>query len=106
MPMNGLAVRQTNEDSARLVSQRLDERTEKATEDVKVVRAEIDAELRQMMNYLDITSSLSPNQQLTDLINRLNQLMTSYRNTLAQRQGVAKAKKEKGDNPEIIVSED
>ena len=101
------AVRQTNEDFVRLVSQRLDERTEKATEDVKVIRLEIDVVLKQMMSYLDITSTLSPAQELTDLIDRLNQLMASYRNTLAQRQGVAKAKKEKeGENPEIITSED
>ena len=100
------AVRKTNEDFVKLVSQRLDDRTEKVTEDVKVVRVEIDAVLRQMMNFLDITSTLSPTQELTDLINRLNQLMTSYRNTLAQRQGVAKAKKDKEENPEIITSED
>ena len=98
------AVQQTNEDFARLASQRLDERTEKATEDVKVVRTEIDAVFNQMMSYLDITSTLSPAQQLTDLIDRLNQLMATYRNILAQRQGVAKAKKAKG-TPEIITGE-
>jgi len=98
-------IRKTNEELARLVSQRLDDRAAKSTEDVKVVRQEIDAVLRQMMNFLDITSTLSPTQELISLIDRLNQLMTSYRNTLAQRQGITKAKKEK-ESPEIVISED
>ena len=95
------AISKTNEDFVRLMSQRLDDRTAKATEEVRAVRQEMDIIFRQMMSFLEISITLNSTPELTDLINRLNKLMTLYRNTLAQRLGAAKAKKDKESSEQL-----
>ena len=104
-------IRNANNDFDQLMNRRLDEKSVRPTEDIRQIRKEVEVIYKQMTSMLEIANTLSPNAEIENVIKRINELLTYYKNTLAQRQGVAKAKKEreeekKKQNPEIITSED
>ena len=101
-------IRNANNDFDQLMNRRLDEKSVRPTEDIRQVRKEIEFVYKQMTSMLEIANTLSPSTEISNVIKRINELLTYYKNTIATRKGVANAKKEKekGENPEIITSED
>ena len=94
-----------------LTKKRDAESTEKPDDKVKQIRAEID------IAYYDITAAVETFAKLAETpveierynsyINSLNTIAERYKNRIAQREGISKAKKDKkGENPELITSED
>ena len=100
----------SNEKYDALVKNRDIESTEKPEAKMKQIRTEID------IAYYDIVTAIEMFAKLTDVpaeieryngfISSLNAITERYKNRIAQREGVAKAKKEKNTNPDIITSED
>ena len=88
-------IRESNIEFDRLVHQRYDEKSLKPADDIKQIRREIDAIYKKMMNMLEIVDTISPSNENTALINRINEVVANFRDTMAIRKGVAKAQKEK-----------
>ena len=88
-------IRESNLEFDKQVHQRYDEKSLKPIDDIKQVRREIDAIYKQMMNMLEIVDKISPSEEITTTIRRLNEVFTEFRNNYATRKGVAKAQKEK-----------
>ena len=100
-----------NLEYAELEENRYQERGEKPEVKLKQIRMEIDAAYRDITRAVEALATLADTPveiaKYKAFINDLNILVEDYRNTLALRQGIAKAKKDKKDeNPEIVTSED
>ena len=99
-----------NEAYETLVRDRYDETGEKPEAKMKQVRVEIDNAYRNLTTAIESLARLTDNPAETNMYNafvgKLNIIITDYKNLIAQREGIAAAKKDKDKNPEIITSED
>ena len=84
-----------NNDFDQLIKGRDDESAERTELILKAVRMQIDAVYRTIVERLDALGVIEPTEDLAEFVRRLNVVIERYNNRLAQRQGVAKAKKEK-----------
>ena len=78
----------------RLMAERYDEQAAVQVENVMEVRIEIDALYRQMVAVLDASVVIQGEAAFAPFINRLNERVTYYKNTIAARKGRAVAKEE------------
>ena len=87
-----------NEQYSNLVEVRYTESSEKSEAKMKEVRSEIDPIYRRMIDTIDALANLTDEeeeiQMYKDFITKFNVIVEDYQNTIAQRDGVNKAKKE------------
>ena len=68
---------------------------------MKEVRVEIDTIVRQLFDRIEALILIDGETKYVDFVKRLNRITEKYSNTLAQRQGIAKAQKDKKEEDKI-----
>ena len=66
---------------------------------VKATRAEVDKVVRQIIERIEALIVIEGEANYIEFVRRLNLIFERYANTLAQRQGIAKAEAEKKKAP-------
>jgi len=89
-----------------LVTGGYEEEATKSELKVKATRAEVDKVVHQIIERIEALIVIEGADNYSEFVRRLNLIFERYANTLAQRQGIAKAKREKEKNPDIETGED
>ncbi len=90
-------LQQENDAYQALVKQRHEEEVAKTELTAKEVRREIDKVFHQLIQRLEALMLIDGESNYIGFVSRLNVLLESYGNILAQRQGINAAKEEEGD---------
>jgi hypothetical protein len=83
-----------------LLTARDDEKAAKTTLDMKETRTKVDAAYRDIIVCIEASSIMGEEPVFDDFIHRLNIIIDRFNNAVAQREGKAKAKKEKATEKE------
>ena len=88
-----------------LMNQRYDDNASLEEIDLPQTRTDIDIVFGRLRDMVEATNLMSGGVTFADLINRMNERLMYYKNTLATRKGRAEAEKKKKEDPTVPTEE-